>query len=325
MAVFNPNFLFLVLQLFAPFLFIHHVESYVRPSPKLKRSLLLFSSSTSSSSPPVNGDLPLVDLDESEQRQLHQKRSKLKLELLQLGASYDRGFGATSRAIDEARATIDALESINPESNAARGVDGNTEDQVASSSSPSPIRGKWRMVWTTASDVLVLGASPLVTVGAIYQVFDPLPVVTNIIDLLPRIQNLFPVPNLGGLGRNRPDSVLRIEVTTRASSRRNKPMRVGLVFERVKLSAKILLGNTDVANFLPPLEFDLPRVTAPELERTISSISSAVSSTKQSTSDGDNLDIGFFDVAYLDDDLLIIRQNAPGGLFVLSKVDNIDP
>jgi hypothetical protein len=27
----------------------------------------------------------------------------------------------------------------------------------------------------------------------------------------------------------------------------------------------------------------------------------------------------------LDADMLIIRQNAPGGVFVLSKVDDIDP
>ena len=34
---------------------------------------------------------------------------------------------------------------------------------------------------------------------------------------------------------------------------------------------------------------------------------------------------GYFDVEYLDDELLIIRQQAPGGRFVLVKVDNYDP
>ena len=345
---------------------IQDTESYTLPSPsqlqkhkinhhhhvhrQRHKSFLLPSSTFLSLSSSVNGDFvddPLAsqstgssesdnDNDEEQQRQLSHRRNRLKFDLLQLGSGYDRGFGATSRAIDAAMNCIEGLELINPEFDAARGVDGNSRNSRNSNPSDEnnrpPLEGSWRVVWTTASDVLVLGANPLVIVGAIYQVFGPLPVVTNVIDLLPRVQNLFSVPTtnlFGGIGGGgRPDSVLRIEVTTRASSRTSKPMRVGLVFERVKLSVKILFGNTNLANFFPPLEFDLPRATAPELANIISSLVSAISSTDgggDGSGDDRSNDIGFFDVTYLDDDLLIIKQNAPGGLFVLSKVDNFDP
>lgn len=193
----------------------------------------------------------------------------LKRDLLQLAASYDRGYGATARAFDEVESIISKLEAVNPEQNAVRGVDGEGF---------SPLSGCWRMVWTTAADVLTLSANRLVTVGAIYQVFD-LPCVTNVIDILPPFQTL--------LG-NQLGSVLRAKVTTRAY--RNKKdeaaedsNRIGLDFESVALEPVEFLGN-DVG-FLPPLGFDLPRTPFE----------------------------GYFDVAFLDEELLIVRQNAPGG------------
>mmetsp|Transcript_9749 Transcript_9749/g.20405 ORF Transcript_9749/g.20405 Transcript_9749/m.20405 type:complete len:265 (+) Transcript_9749:199-993(+) len=205
----------------------------------------------------------------------------LKRELLQLAASYDRGYGATRRARNQAESLISNLEAINEEQNAARGIDGN---------GPSPLTGNWRMVWTTAADVLTLSANPLVTVGAIYQVFD-LPSVTNVIDFLPPFQTLV---------GNQLGSLLRAKVQTRAYLGKDDKdggdtNRIGLEFQSVALEPVELLGN-DVG-FLPPLGFDLPRTPFE----------------------------GYFDVAYVDEDLLIIRQNAPGGLFVLAKVDNFDP
>jgi len=144
------------------------------------------------------------------------------------------------------------------------------------------------MVWTTAQDVLSLGANPLLTVGAIYQIFSP-PVVTNIIDLLPRAQNLLPIPS----------SLLRAKVKTKASSRVGSPMRVGLDFQAVSLNPEEFLGQS--ARSLPPLGFDLPNLF--ELPD----------------------DVGYFDVSYLDDEMLIIRQNAPGGLFVLVESETAEP
>ena len=235
------------------------------------------------------------------------KREEIKQEILQLGASYDRGFGASPRVRNKVNNVIADLEFLNQEKNASRFISGPemvmdiTETNTTSGNSTtmmvskskektSPLTGNWRLIWTTASDVLILGANPFVTVGPIYQLFDP-PIVTNVIDLLPRIQNLFPPSMVQG-------SLLRAKVQTRAS-KRTDPMRIGLDFESVKLSPVELLGQ-DVGS-LPPLGFDLPKLS--ELQD----------------------DVGFFDVTFLDDEMLIIRQNQPGGLFVLAKVEDTDP
>jgi hypothetical protein len=212
-------------------------------------------------------------------------REALKKQLLQLGASYDRGYGASTKAKLEVERVVSELEQLNPETDAARGIAGLGEF--------SPLDGSWRMIWTTAQDVLVLGASPLTTVGAIYQVFTP-PIVTNIIDFIPKVQALLPTSLF-------PPTLIRAEVTTRASARTDKPMRVGLNFESVKLKPVEFLG-LDVDN-LPPLAFDLPQIPGADAESSP----------------------GYFDVSFLDDEILIIRQNAPGGLFVLVKTDDCSP
>jgi len=88
----------------------------------------------------------------------------------------------------------------------------------------------------------------------------------------------------------------RAEVTTQASSRPMFPNRIGLLFEKVEFRGKELLGQ-DVSKLLPPLAFNLPRIDLPD-------------------------DVGYFDVTYLDSELLVIRQNSPGGCFVLVNVEN---
>ena len=54
-----------------------------------------------------------------------------------------------------------------------------------SKKSPS-LMGTWRLIWTTAPDVVSLQASPVLTVGAIHQVYGGDRVVTNVIDFVPR-------------------------------------------------------------------------------------------------------------------------------------------
>jgi hypothetical protein len=208
---------------------------------------------------------------------------RLKRELFQLGASYDRGFGASSSAREKANSVIEQLEQCNTETDASRGIEGNQDINI------SPLAGSWRMVWTTARDVLILEASPVFKTGAIYQVFEP-PVVTNVIDFVPRFQSIIPLPS----------SLLRAKVQTRANLRQGNPNRVGLVFESVQVAPMQIFGM-DIDVF-PPLGFDLPKLPGTD------------------QADGP----GYFDVTYLDDELLVIRQNAPGGIFVLVKVDSIE-
>jgi len=204
-----------------------------------------------------------------------------KLALLSLAASYDRGYGATPAARASAADLVDRLGALPSDGeDPARGADG---------SGTAPLSGVWRMVWTTAPDLLVLDANPLWAVGAVYQDCTALPAVINVIDLVPRLRNL--VPLSAGL----PESRLRLEVTTRACVR-EEVGRVGLDFESVRVRPMEVLGR--VADFLPRPKFDLPKVPLVD------------------TSAGP----GFFDILYLDDDMLITDQNAPGGIFVLVKV-----
>ncbi len=146
--------------------------------------------------------------------------------------------------------------------------------------------------------------------SAIYQVITDPPIAKNIIDFIPRAQTLFP-------SSITPPSLLRAEVTTRASSRKGNANRVGLVFEGVKVQPIEFMGNK--VDNLPPLSIDLtwPRNMFDQIAPYVPGIGS------NSSDDTDKP--GYFDVEYLDDDLLVIRQQAPGGVFALIKVDNFDP
>ena len=262
-------------------------------SPGLKRSGLLSTATSSqlySAAPSDVGDSDLRPLLETTPEQ-----AKLKSKLLQLCASYDRGFGASPKARKQVEELVQELELLNPTTTgASRGVDG--EDR-SNNGDPPPLEGIWRMVWTTALDVLNLAASPVATPGAIYQVIEP-PIATNIIDFIPRAQSLLPT--------SFPPSLIRAEVKTRASLRPQNSNRVGLNFEAVKLVPVEVLGMKP--DFLPPFSVNFPNIKLEDLPGV----------------DPDNAP-GFFDVTYLDEDMLIIKQNAPGGYFVSIKVDDCDP
>ena len=152
--------------------------------------------------------------------------------------------------------------------------------------------------------------------SAIYQDIRNPPIATNIIDFIPRAQTLI---NFSPLS-----SLLRAEVTTRASSRRGYPDRVGLVFEGVKLQPIELLGQKVTG--LPPLtvDFTWPRSLVEQLASFVPGLDNYLGLSN----DGGEMNAdspGYFDVEYVDDELLITRQQAPGGLFALVKVDNCDP
>jgi hypothetical protein len=109
--------------------------------------------------------------------------------------------------------------------NTSRGVDGQNllQPELDDDCNDIPLKGAWRMIWTSALDVLNLGASPTIVPSGIYQVIDP-PIATYIIDFIPRAQALLPL--------GFPSTVIRAKVQTRASIRDS--IRVGLIFESVQ-------------------------------------------------------------------------------------------
>ena len=113
-----------------------------------------------------------------------------------------------------------------------------------------------------------------------------------------------------------------------------------LDFESVKIEPLEFLGR-NVKDILQPIGFDLPKIgqlpvppLPPQLEDALNDlIDSFGGGGTSGTSDAGLLRGGsgsrarsnpnnYFDVTYLDDDLLIIKQNLPGGYFVLTKVDD---
>ena len=150
--------------------------------------------------------------------------------------------------------------------------------------------------------------------SAIYQDIRNPPVAINIIDFIPRAQSLLP-PSMS------PPSLLRARVSTRASSRSGLSNRVGLSFEGLELQPIELLGRR--VDGLPPLSVDFtwPGSLLKELAALIPGLGDALGAGKTANDDAP----GYFDVEYLDDELLIIRQQAPGGVFALVTVDSCDP
>ena len=145
----------------------------------------------------------------------------------------------------------------------------------------------------------------------------------NIIDFIPRVQTLLPLSIS-------PPSLLRAKVTTRASSRAGMSNRVGLSFEGLVLQPIELFGRK--VDGLPPLSVDFTwpgnllrelaaLVPGLDLDSNVGMTSGGGNARRKTNDDAP----GYFDVEYLDDEMLIIRQQVPGGVFVLVKVDNCDP
>jgi len=221
--------------------------------------------------------------------------TSLKIDLLALAASYDRGFGATPAARSKVDDLIQQLSALNPTTNASLGIGDSTFNSFEEQ---PPIQGCWRMVWTTALDVLSLAASPISTVSAIYQDIQPPNRAINIIDLIPRPQAALPPGFL--------PTLVRAKVIT--STQRRNDNRIGLIFERAEIRPLQILGVEIPldAKFIPDVGIDFPNV-------------SMLGGSNSEDSPG------YFDVLYLDEDMLVIAQNEPGGVFVSVKADNTDP
>lgn len=208
--------------------------------------------------------------------------SDTKDAIIRLAAGCNRGYGASDSVRAKMKSLIDGLPA--PTSDVADTFLNGTNTALPS------LQGTFRMIYTTASDVLVLDLSPLTAVGPIHQVFDKENSrITNVIDLLPK--QVFP---------NIPTSILRANVVTRPS--RNDMNRLGIDFESVKLQPVELLGSS--LEFLPPLGFDVPRLpfTATDNEKSP----------------------GYFDILHFDGDMLVTRQPYDFGDFVFCRVDSLD-
>ena len=232
-----------------------------------------------------------------------QERDRLKSRLFAKSAACDRGFGASIKDREEIASIVEELRALSPEKVPTRGLfpyraaAEDTEVNEMALASEAPVVGAWQMIYTTAFDVLSLAASPLTLLQGIYQVIYADGTSVNVIDLAPRIQVILPVQLQ--TERNL-TSTLRARVFTTAKARSDD--RIGLTFKRVAVSASKFL-NCDVSNF-PKFGVTFP-----------------TASTVGAGSDTTDSDPGYFDVVYLDNDCLIIKQNAPGGIFVNIRSD----
>ena len=208
------------------------------------------------------------------------KRAQLKTQLLQRVSRLDRGYGSTEADRQSVDSIVQKLRQVNPSKDSA------TDNLFPNASDGEcKIEGVWSMAYTTAFDVLTLNANPLTIVQQIRQVISRDGRSVNVIDLVPRVQSLLPYSVVGK------GSTIRLKVFTSAFAR--GASRVGLTFKRLE-SQLLSLFSVDIN--LRLLGIDFPQVA----------------SGFGGGADGP----GFFDVWYLDEDLLIISQNQPGGFFV---------
>lgn len=212
---------------------------------------------------------------------------EIKSQLFALAASCDRGFGASNLDNEKAQNLIEKLRTINPTQKPTSNI---YPSQNLENGTYVPLEGVWKLVYTTAFDVVSLAASPLTLLQGIYQVISRDGRSANVIDLAPRIQAALP-RFLVGQG-----STLRLIVGT--SSYARSETRVGLTFKSITAKPLSLFGQS-VSGFLPSLNSVLP----------------------QSIIRGDGEGPGYFDVLYLDQNCLIIAQNSPGGIFVNVRSD----
>lgn len=290
-------------------------EAFIASSPSRHRLLLSLSPPRSPIVFAASENNIFQNKDDKDDEKMNSSRTELKRQLLSVAASYDRGFSSTPTVRQSVEDIIQQLAMINPNTDkASQGINGRNDINITDDTNGDvPLKGIWRLIWTTAYDVVSLGASPIVAPSAIYQDIRSPPAIINIIDFIPRIL----------LG---PTSLLRAKVTTRASIR--DANRVGLTFEGVVLQPMELLGQK-VDTLLPPiltLDFTLPQTIIRQLISLVPGlITNDDSSNNEKVGNNNDESPGYFDVEYVDEELLIIRQQVPGGVFALVKVDSCDP
>ena len=224
----------------------------------------------------------------------------LKSKLFAACAAADRGFAASPADRAEIEALLDELSPLSPIEEPTRGI--------ADGAADAPLRKCWRLVYTSASDVSTLAANPLASLGGIYQDARELPVVVNVIDSFPRL-----LANLPPDAASKLATTTRLRVKTRARPR--SATRVGLSFERVGAEQLAILGQ-EVPDWLPKPKVDLPQLGL-DVQRRIFNVGDDEDPRDAASNPA------FFDVQFLDDELLVIKQGSPGGMFAAVAVDDL--
>jgi len=144
-----------------------------------------------------------------------------KRSLLLLAAATDRGFRATPADTSAALGLIRTLESATPTPAPTRALD--------------LLCGDWKLLYTTARDVLSLAFLPLSRVGDVYQ--NILPAGAGV-----RAENVVRLvaPAVPLLGPKAAESVVSLRVRARCIVQTG--LRLGLTFERAELPPPVLGG-----------------------------------------------------------------------------------
>lgn len=224
---------------------------------------------------------------------------EVKARLFAACAACDRGFAASPADRAAVEALLDELSPLSPVAEPTRGL-GVDDD--------APLRKCWRLIYTSASDVSTLAANPLAALGGIYQDARELPLVVNVIDTFPRALANLPPAVGAGLATS-----TRLRVQTRARPR--SATRVGLSFERVAVEQLALFGQA-APDWLPKPAVDLPQLGL-DLQRRVFGVGEDTDPRDAESNPA------FFDVEYLDEELLVIRQGSPGGVFAAVAVDEL--
>ena len=276
-------------------------EAFTAPRRQLHRPRFTFRSEAADAevveAPSEEGVGVVEDMTES--------AASLKTRIFAACAASDRGFAASPADRAEIESLLDEISPLSPIEDPARGISEGADD--------APLKACWRLVYTSASDVATLSANPIAALGGIYQDARELPIIMNVIDTKPRA-----LDNLPPAAASAVATATRLNVQTRARPR--GPSRVGLSFESIEVEPLQLLGM-DLPSWLPPLKVDLPQLGL-DLQRQIFGVS-ADEDPRDAASNP-----AFFDIKYLDDDFLVIRQGSNGidsnGLFAAIKVNDLD-
>ncbi|CAM9821404.1 unnamed protein product [Scytosiphon promiscuus] len=197
----------------------------------------------------------------------------LKARLLRVSAGVNRGLSCREGEQEEILEIVKELENQNP----------NPTPNDGFAEGTSILTGEWKLIFTSALDVLSLGLIPGVEVAQIYQnINEDGTEIANVVDLQPKAAPVFE--------RFAGSTTARLKVLAASGLEGDK--RLTLSFRSSQYSPQTLLGR-DVSSTLPPLKVSFPEIP------------------------GTNA--GWVDTTFIDEDIRVARAFG-GNLFVLARV-----